>query len=141
LGALGRSSRGVVNPSDYYTSIIQNVPSGQTWVSDMIKFMISFYGTGITGTTALNAAATGQSATNWEAQAVARGLTDLTITYAATAEQTITAGSQLYILAQMAIAKHALYPTLFNATPYTTALASWDSADVVAHVAYLATVA
>lgn len=141
LGALGRSARGVVNPSDYYSAIIQNVPSGQTWVSNMISFMISFYGSGATGVAALNAAFEGHSASNWQAQALTRGLTDLTITYAASAEQTITAGAQLYILAQMAIAKHASVPALFNASPYTTALASWDSADVVSHVTYLSTVA
>lgn len=141
LGALGRAARGVANPSDYYTAITTQVPAGQTWVSNMISYIISAYGSGATGVAALNAAADGQAATNWEAQAATRGLTDLTISYAASGEQTITAGAQLYVLAQMAIAIHAQYPTLFNATPYTTALASWDSADVVAHVAYLASVA
>lgn len=141
LGALGRSARGVARPSDYYASVIQNVPAGQTWVSNMIKFMIDFYGSGATGVAALNAAFGGHSASNWQAQALTRGLTDLTISYAASGEVTITAGAQLYILAQMAIAIHAQYPTLFNASPYTTALASWDSADVVAHVAFLASVA
>jgi hypothetical protein len=141
LGALGRAARGVARPSDYYAAIIQFVPAGQTWVSAMISYIISAYGSGATGVAALNAAYDGQAATNWEAQAALRGLTDLTITYAASGEQTITAGAQLYVLAQMAIAKHAQYPTLFNVTPYTTALASWDSADVVAHVAYLASVA
>lgn len=141
LGALGRSARGVASPSDYYSEIIQSVPAGQTWVSAMIKFMIDFYGSGATGVAALNAAADGQAATNWQAQALTRGLTDLTISYAASGEQTITAGAQLYVLAQMAIAKHAQYPALFNAAPYTTALASWDSSDVVDHVTYLSTVA
>lgn len=141
LGALGRSARGVARPSDFYTEIVQNVPAGQTWNSSMIKFMVGFYGSGATGVAALNAAVDGHSATNWQAQALTRGLTDLTITYAASTEQTITAGAQLYVLAQIAIAKQAQYPTLFNVTPYTTALASWDSADVVSHVAYLATVA
>ena len=141
LGALGRSARAVSNPSDYYTGIIQNVPAGQTWVSSMITFMISFYGSGATGVAALNAAFEGHSATNWQAQALLRGLTDLTISYAASTEQTITAGAQLYVLAQMAIAKHAQYPALFNASPYTVALASWSSANVVSHKTYLATVA
>lgn len=141
LGALGRAARGVARPSDYYTEIIQSVPAGQTWVSEMIKFIIGFYGSGATGVAALNAAFEGHSATNWQAQALTRGLTDLTIDYAASGEQTITAGAQLYVLAQMAIAKHASFPSLFNVAPYTTALASWDSSDVVDHVTYLATVA
>lgn len=141
LGALGRAARGVARPSDYYNEIIQNVPAGQTWVSSMITFIIGAYGSGGTGVAALVAAYEGQAATNWEAQAALRGLTDLTISYADSAEDTITAGAQLYVLAQMGIAKHAQFPALFNAAPYTTALASWDSADVVSHVAYLATVA
>jgi hypothetical protein len=141
LGALGRSARGVARPSDYYTEIIQNVPSGQTWVSAMITFIISVYGKGATGVAALNAAFEAHSATNWQAQALIRGLADMTITYAASTEQTISAGAQLYVLAQMAIAKHSQYPALFNVAPYTTALASWDSSDVVDHVAFLATVA
>jgi hypothetical protein len=141
LGALGRSARGVARPSDYYAEIIQNVPAGQTWVSSMIKFIVSAYGSGATGVAALNAAFEGHSASNWQAQALTRGLTDLTISYAASTEQTISAGAQLYVLAQMAIAKHAQYPALFAVSPYTTALASWDSSDVVAHVAYLASVA
>jgi hypothetical protein len=138
LGALGRSARGVARPSDYYTQVSLQVPSGQTWVSNMISYIISAYGTGTTGVAALNAAYDGQAATNWEAQAALRGLTDLTIEYALSTEDTITAGAQLYVLAQMAIALRAQYPTVFNSAPYTTALASWDSADVVSHVAFLA---
>jgi hypothetical protein len=141
LGALGRSARAVSNPSDFYTQITEVVSAGQTWVSDMIRQTISFYGTGATGVAALNAAADGQAATNWEAQAALVGLSDLTIAYAASAEATITAGAQLYALARRAIEIRATNPTVFNASPYTTALASWDSADVVAHVAYLSTVA
>lgn len=140
LGALGRASRGVARPSDYYNEITQFVPAGQTWVSAMIKYIISAYGTGAAGVSALVSAFEGQSASNWEAVAATRGLIDLTIPYANSSDNTITAGAQLYVLAQMAIAKHAQYPALFNASPYTTALASWDSDDVIAHAAYLASV-
>lgn len=141
LGALGRAARAVSNPSDFYTQITSVVPAGQTWVSAMIRATIDFYGSGATGVAALNAAADGQSATNWETQAAVVGLTDLTIDYAASGEQTITAGAQLYALARRAIEINATNPTVFNSTPYTTALASWDSADVVAHVAFLNSVA
>ena len=138
LGAIGRAARGVARPSNFYTEVRKEIPSGQTWVSNMLTFIISDFGSGATGVAALNAAVTAHAATNWEAQASLRGLTDLTINYAATGEQTITAGAQLYVLARMAIALHAQFPTVFNSVPYTTALASWDSADVVAHVAFLA---
>lgn len=141
LGALGRAVRSVVNPSDYYSDIIQNVPSGQTWVSNFVSFMTSFYGSGNTGVSALNTAFEAHSASNWQAQALTRGLTDLTISYAKTGDTTITAGAQLYVIAQMGIAKHASNPSLFNVAPFTTALASWDSSDVVDLVTYLSTVA
>ena len=141
LGALGRSAHGVANPSDYMTQAKLAVPAGQTWVSYLIRNTIEAYGSGATGVVALQAAADGQAATNWEAQAALRGLTDLTIAYAASASQTLTAGAQLYALAKQAIAIRASNPTVFNSSPYTTALASWDSADVVAHVAFLAAVA
>lgn len=137
LGALGRSTRGVVRPSDYYASAIQAIPSGQTWVSYLIKNVIATYGSGATGVAALNAAFDGHSATNWEAQAALRGLTDLTISYAASGEQTITAGAQLYALAVHAFAIKASNPSLFPATVFDTALASWDSADVVSFVTVL----
>lgn len=141
LGALGRSSRGVVNPSDYYNDVIQAVPAGQTWVSYLVRNIIQTYGSGATGVAALNAAFDGHSATNWETQAATRGLTDLTISYAASGEQTITAGAQLYALAVHAFAIKAANPSLFTASVFSTALASWDSADVVSFVAVLDSVA
>jgi len=141
LGALGRAALGVANPSDYLTQARLAVPAGQTWVSYLIRRTIEAYGSGVTGVAALVAAYEAQAATNWEAQAALRGLTDLTITYAAAASQTITAGAQLYALAVQAIAIHAANPAVFDEVIYETAIASWDSADVVAHVALLGTVA
>jgi hypothetical protein len=110
-------------------------------VSYLIRRTIEAYGSGAAGVAAFIAAYEAQAATNWEAQAALRGLTDLTVSYAAAANTTITAGAQLYALAVQAIAIRASNPTVFNVSPYTTAIASWDSADVVAHVAYLAAVA
>jgi len=141
LGALGRMSRAVVNPSDYYNDIVTVTPSGQTWVSYAIRTIIDFYGSGATGVAALNAAVDGHSATNWDSQAATLGLTDLTIAYAASGEQTIAAGGQLYALAQHAFSIKGSNPSLFARAPYTTALASWDSADVVSFVADLTAVA
>ena len=141
LGALGRSAKGVSNPSDFYTQIRLVVPAGQTWVSSMIRASIDFFGSGAAGVAALNAAFEGHSATNWQVQAVLVGLSDVTITYAASAEQTITAGAQLYALARRAIEIRAGNPSVFNSSPYTTALGSWDSADVVSHKTFLSTVA
>lgn len=135
LGALGRSARAVVRPSDALTDLLTVVPSGQTWNSYMIKNVINIYGSGATGVAALNAAFDGHSATNWETQAASVGLTDLTISYAASGEQTITAGAMLYAIAVHIFNVKGSNPSLFSRAPYTTALASWDSDDVVSFVA------
>lgn len=141
LGALGRSARAVVNPSDFYTDVTTVTPSGQTWLSYMITNIMNIFGKGNTGVAALQAAVDGHSATNWETQADSVGLTDLTIAYATSADDTLTAGAQLYAIAAHAMNVKASNPALFDRTPYTTALASWDSADVVAFVADLQSVA
>lgn len=143
LGGLGRMTRAVVNPSDFYNAVVTLVPSGQTWVSDAISRVISAFGTGTTGVAALNAAFDGHSAANWQSEAEGIGLTDLTISYALSTEQTITAGAQLYALAVYAMQLQGANPTTspFDATPYTTALASWSTADVVSFVASIQEVA
>jgi hypothetical protein len=141
LGALGRGTRAVADPSDYLTDVKFVTPSGQTWVSYFISQMISFFGSGGTGVAALVAAFEGHAATNWDAQAATLGLTDLVISYASSTDTTISAGAQLYALAQHAMSIAGANPSLFDRAPYTTALASWDSADVVSFVADLTTVA
>lgn len=135
LGALGRAARAVVNPSDWLTDAKTVTPAGQTWNSYMTRNIISLYGSGVTGVAALIAAADGQSATNWDTQAASVGLTDLTIDYAASASQTISAGEQLYAIAAHTFLMKGANPSLFARAPYTTALASWDSSDVVDFVA------
>lgn len=141
LGALGRANHAIASPSDYRTQARLATPAGQTSVSAMITNVINFFGTGNTGVAALQAAADGHSATNWETQAAALGLTDLTISYATTADKTLTAGAQLYALAYNATAIHAASPTIFNVAPITTALASWTSANVVSFKTLCSTVA
>lgn len=135
LGALGRSSRGVADPSDFLTDLKTVTPSGQTWVSYLIKNVINIFGSGATGVAALNSAVDGHSATNWDSQGESIGLTSLTIEYAASGENEITAGAQLYALAAHAMNIKASNPSLFDRAPYTTDLASWDSSDVVSFVA------
>lgn len=134
LGALGRATRSVVNPSDYLTDVKTITPAGQTWVSNFITTIIDFYGSGQTGVAALHSAKEAHSASNWASQAATLGLTDLTISYAGTVK-TLDAGDQLYALAQWAFSIKGSNPSLFSRAPFTTALASWDSADVVAFVA------
>jgi len=134
LGAIGRSARAVVSPSDALTDLKTVTPAGQTWVSYMITNIINIFGSGQTGVAAIAAAKTAHSATNWETQGTSVGLTDLTISYAGTVS-TLDTGDQLYVVAAHAMNVKASNPALFDRAPYTTALASWDSADVVLFVA------
>src|SRR3972149_4839483 len=75
LGGLGRATRAVVSPSDYLTDIKTVTPAGQTWVSYFITRMNQLYGSGVTGTGALVAAAAGHTKTAiFQSEAVTLGL-------------------------------------------------------------------
>lgn len=135
LGASARAAKAVVRPSDWYTDASTVTPAGQTWVSYLVRNIQEIYGKGATGVAALNAAFEGHTKDAvFQSQAIAAGLSDLEISYAAAAEQTITAGAQLYALAAHTMNIKASNPSLFARAPYTTALASWTSANIVAFV-------
>lgn len=142
LGAIGRAAKVVVRPSDWYTDASIVTPAGQTWVSYFIRNILQIYGSGNTGVAALNAAFEGHTKdTIFQSQAIAAGLTDLTISYATVGDVTITAGAQLYAMAAHSMNIKASNPSLFARAPYTTALSSWSSANIVAFVADLQSVA
>lgn len=142
LGAIGRAAKVVVRPSDWFSDANVVTPAGQTWVSYFIRNIIQIYGSGNTGVAALNAAFEGHTAdADFQSRAVAAGLSDLTISYAETGDTTITAGAQLYALAAHTFNMKASNPSLFARAPYTTALASWDTDDILAFVQDMQTVA
>lgn len=136
LGALGRAVKAIANPSDARTDLLAAVPAGQTFGSFLVRNVMAIFGKGQAGVAALTTAAGAHAATNWEAQGTAAGLTDLTVPYAGTIK-TITKGDQLYAIAAHCMNVAASNPALFARAPYTTELASWDSADVVSFVADL----
>ena len=140
LGAVGRAAKAAVIASNWYNDVSTVVPSGQTWVSALITNVMNIFGRGHTGVEAINTALAAHQATNWETQGAAAGLTDLNIPYADSSANTLTAGAQLYVLAAHTFNIKASNPDLFDRAPYTTALASWDSSDVVSFVADLQTV-
>lgn len=141
VGSIGKASHAVNTLSEYIIDAKKAVPSGQTWVSYMVKLITELYGAGAIGTAALASAASGHTKSAiFTAQAATLGLTDLTISYADTTT-TITAGAQLYLLAVYAMQIRAANPSLFNRAPYTTALASWTSANIVAFVTDASTAA
>ena len=134
LGALGRAIKAIVNPSDALTDLKTVTPAGQTYGSYLVRNVMTIFGTGQTGVAALQAAAEAHTATNWETKAASVGLADFEVAYAGTVS-TITAGAQLYAIAAHIMNIKASNPSLFARAPYTTALASWDIADVVSFVA------
>lgn len=142
LGAIGRSAKAVVRLSDWYTDASTVTPAGQTWVSYLIRNVVAIYGNGNTGVSALNTAFEAHTKDAiFQSKAIAAGLSDLTISYASVGDVTITAGAQLYALAAHTMNIKASNPSLFARAPYTTALASWTSANIVAFVDDLQVVA
>lgn len=141
IGGIGRASRAVVTGSEFIADAKQAVPSGQTWVSYLVKLISEKYGSGDAGVLALTSAASSHTKSAiFTSQATALGLTDLVIPYAGT-NDTISAGAQLYALAQYAMDIKANNPALFNRVPYTTALSTWSSANITAFVTDISTVA
>lgn len=130
VGGIARSSKAVVYGSKYHDDVLQVVSAGQTWNSDLVRDIVATYGTGATGMDALQTAFDAQTATNWEAQGILKGLATVTISYAGTIKD-FTPGMQLFVLAVHAFNIKAVNPTLFARVPYTTALASFDNDDVV----------
>ena len=139
LGAIGRACSAVVRPANYYNDLITIIPAGQTWVSYMQTLVQNHFGNGNTGVAAIKAAESASTPTNWDTAATGIGLSSLTISYANSTDQTLTAGQQLYVLAQAAFNIRAVNPTLFQRAPYSTAFASWDDAEVTSFVTDLTT--
>lgn len=138
LGALGRACKAIVNPSDFLNDLKTVTPAGQTYVSYFIRNVIVLFGSGQTGVAALQGAMDGHTAKNIETVATGAGLSDLEIEYAGTVS-TITAGAQLYALAAHAMNIKSTNPALFARAPYSTALASWSSANWAAFATDLST--
>lgn len=140
LGAIGRAAKAVVNTSAWYNDANSVTPSGQTWVSYLIRNLSTLYGANQTGISDLQDDVDTHTATNWETAADGAGLGDLSIPYAGTVS-TLTAGAMLYAIARHSMAIKASNPSLFDRTPYTTDLASWTSADVDSFVSDIQTAA
>ena len=140
LGALGRAAKAVVTPSFFFNDVKTVTPSGQTWVSFMITNVIAIFGKGATGVAALINGPTTTQATNWDAQGVAAGLTELTIPYASVSNTAIDTGAQLYAIAAHSMNLKASNPALFDRLPYTVALDDWTNANVGEFVADIQTV-
>lgn len=104
------------------------IPGGQTKQSFMVKYILDHYLTNPTTYAAELAALTGHAEYDvWGTSADTLGLVEFDLDYAAIAPYNKALG--LYLIAKTAIA------LAFVGTPYTTALASWVTADIEGMVA------
>lgn len=107
---------------------LQLIPSGQTKQSFMVKYIIDHYLYDATVYAAELAALTGHAEYDvWGTSADSLGIVAFDLDYATIAPYNKALG--LYLIAKTAIA------LAFVGTPYTTALASWATADIQGMVA------
>jgi len=130
LGGVGRAV-GEIKPSTAFAQQLIDlglIPGGQTKQSFMVKYILDHYLTDATAYAAQLAELTGHAEYDvWGANADAVGLVEFDVTYATIAAFNKALG--LYLIAKTAIALS------FEGTPYTTALASWVTADISGMVA------
>ena len=125
LGGTGRAV-GEIQPTYQFAQQLIDlnlIPSGQTKQSFMVKYILDHYLGSAASFAAELANLTGHAVyTAWENLANTLGLVDFDLAYASIAPY--NKGLGLYLIAKSAIALG------FTGTPYTTALASWVTADV-----------
>ena len=106
-------------------------PSGMTWVSYLVQFLIKTY---MPDATAYEAIYTAFEAHThkavFTAQAALLELADFDIDYKGTAHL-FSKGMQLYMLGKYGIAMLALKEGVFNRAPYLTAIVDWAAGDPV----------
>jgi hypothetical protein len=136
FGSAGAGVSALVNPSDVYNSLKPIIPSGVTLPSELVKNIIATFGTA----TALVSAFTAHSKDSvFHSEATAIGMATIDISYAGTTK-TVSAGAQLFGLATVLQAIHAGNPTVLNFAPFTTAIGSWDTADIQDFIDVITTV-
>ena len=125
LGGTGRAVGEIQPASSFAQQLIDLnlVPSGQTKQSFMVKYILDHYLNSTTNYAAELAALTGHTEYDvWGTAADALGIVEFDLDYAGIAAY--NKGLGLYLIAKSAIALG------FTGTPYTTALASWVTADI-----------
>ena len=134
LGGMGRSPKYVQAEKAYYNFSKAVTPSGQSWISQYVKFIIDKYMKTVTLYEVETAELAAHTAvTDWYAEALALGLTDFSLGYANLSG--FGHGLMLYELAKYGCDQYLLDNTKFNAQPYQTALADWDLAKIQLMVA------
>jgi hypothetical protein len=130
LGGTGRAV-GEIKPSFSFAQQLIDlalIPGGQTKQSFLVKYIIDHYLTDATAYANMLAELTSHTEYDvWGAAADALGIVEFDLDYATVAAYNKALG--LYLIAKSAIALG------FVGTPYTTALASWVTADISGMIA------
>lgn len=135
LGGLGRGGGAVDKLSQYAEYARAVTPSGQTWLSEFVSYMMKTYMSTVAAFTAHHEESDAHAAKNdFTTRAAALGLAHYAIAYRAMPIQ-FANGHQLYCLAKYGCDKYLLNNGKFNAAPYTVALADWVDAQIIAMVA------
>lgn len=125
LGGTGRAV-GEIQPAKQFAQQLIDlnlIPAGQTKQSFMVKYILDHYLNSTTNYASQLSALTGHAEYDvWGTGADALGLVEFDLDYAGIAPYNKALG--LYLIAKSAIALG------FTGTPYTTALASWVTADI-----------
>lgn len=125
LGGTGRAV-GEVRPNSSFAQQLIDlglIPGGQTKQSFLVKYILSHYLVDLTAYTAMLLELTSHANyAVFQTAADTLGLVEFDLDYAAAAPYNKALG--LYLIAKAAIALG------FDGTPYTTALASWVTADI-----------
>ncbi len=138
LGALGRACSPINKTSAFATDVRLYMDEGATWVSAIIKYMVDQVVNDGTEWDALVTEYEAHTATaDFDTQAALLSLAQLDISYKGCADLAAP-GAILYLIAKFSTNYELLGTKGFQRTPYTTALASWDSDDIVAMIAEFA---
>jgi len=125
MGGTGKAVGKIMATSAFAQQLIDLglIPGGQTKQSFLVKYILTNYLADATAYVAMLAELTGHAEYDqWGAAATALDLIDFDLDYATIAAYDKALG--LYLIAKASIALN------FTGTPYTTALASWVTADI-----------
>ena len=134
-GGLGRAPKYVQTESDFEGYGKAVAPSGQSWISYLVKYIMTTYFTNVAGYDAEHTELSLHAAKNdFRDRGAEIGLTVFDLNYKSMAN-TFTPALQMYMLAKYATDQYLLDNTKFNIAPYTKALADWVNADIVLMIA------
>lgn len=132
LGGLGRAPKYVQKGKIFEAYAKAVAPTGQSWMSYFVKYIMVTYFADNEAYLAFRAAFLDHTAKAlFEADAATLGLTDFVVTYSGIGYP-FSAGMQLYALAVFGCDQYALDNTKFTADPYATVIGSWEQAHITA---------